>query len=63
MAPKRFIAIYECVECGDEQYEMENCYVPYIRLYCDTCHEVTHFTSIKMVHRSFDWDYVEEDED
>lgn len=54
MIPKQFLAIYRCV-CGEE-YEMENCYVPYVWLPCDWCGDRTKFSSEKMIHTSFEWD-------
>lgn len=57
----RFIAVYSCEVCGDE-YEMWNCLVPYTMLWCDECNNITRFSSNKVIHKSLEWDYIEEDE-
>jgi hypothetical protein len=58
--PKQFLAVYECDECGDE-YEMENCKVPYVVLPCDNCGQWQKFYSQRMIHKSWEWDETVED--
>lgn len=60
--PKQFIAVYECEYCRSE-IEMWNCLVPYTTFFCEDCGVVRMFISTKMIHRSWEWDYIEEDED
>jgi hypothetical protein len=57
--PREFIVVYEA-ECG-EQYEMYNCYLPLIPLFCEECQETHYFRSSKIIHKSWEWDYVEDD--
>lgn len=59
MAPKLFLAVYECKVCGEE-YEMQNCYVPSITLWCDFCENWTKFAAQRLIHQSFEWDRIEE---
>jgi hypothetical protein len=59
MKPKYFLAIYECEDCGDE-YEMQNCYVPYVNLPCDDCGGWRKFYSQKMIHQDWEWDSIED---
>lgn len=60
MIPKLFLAVYECEECGEE-FEMQNCYVPYVMLPCEECGDRMKFVSQKMIHKSWEWDRVEYD--
>lgn len=60
MLPERFLAIYEA-ECGD-QIEMWNCKVPRVFFPCDDCNEAHYYYSTKIVHYSWSWDKIVEDE-
>lgn len=58
--PIEFIAVYTCEVCGEE-YDMYNCRVPYVMLWCDECSNITRYLSDKVIHMSWEWDYIEED--
>lgn len=60
--PRQFETIYECEHCGHE-YDMTNCFLTYFWMPCDECGEYARFMSQKVVHRSFEWDRIEEGED
>jgi predicted nucleic acid-binding Zn ribbon protein len=62
MLPKKFLAVYECENCSEE-YDMENCFVPYFWMQCDGCGAKTRFVSQKLIHLEFEWDRIEEHED
>jgi predicted nucleic acid-binding Zn ribbon protein len=55
LIPKSFLAIYACVACREE-YEMVNCLVPYFYTHCEECDERRKFKSLRMEHKSWDWD-------
>ena len=59
MYPKLFLAVYECVACGEE-YEMQNFALPYFFAPCDECGDRMKFKAQKIIHQSFEWDRVED---
>lgn len=44
---KRFVAEYECLECGEE-FDIEGLFFPEITLPCDECGRTTTFKVVKV---------------
>lgn len=48
--PLHFLAVYECTECHEFDYELRNCLLEDIHLPCEVCRERTLFHRTKIIH-------------
>ena len=49
-------------DCG-ESYFLDNCAVPRIPVFCDTCKETHYFILDSVIHRKWEWDRAEDQVD
>lgn len=56
--PEQFTVEY-IADCG-ESFLMENFAMPRISLYCDECKQKQYFYMKHIIHRSWEWDNIED---
>jgi predicted nucleic acid-binding Zn ribbon protein len=59
LIPKSFLAEYKCENCG-ETYVMTNCLVPWFQTWCEECESISTFRSLRLEHKGWEWDVVED---
>lgn len=60
--PKKFIVVYKSSDCKQE-FEVENRLDDRLYIYCDDCDKTHYFYPINLIHKSWEWELIEEELD